>query len=67
MCRTPEGPEGQCVGRVTGLLSTLILAAGEGTRMTFGPGDIFIAEDVTGQGHIANAKDWVRAFIHIDP
>jgi hypothetical protein len=32
---------------------------------TFGPGDVFLAEDVSGQGHTAVPKAWVRAFIHV--
>ncbi|NQW16279.1 MAG: hypothetical protein HQ478_02220 [Chloroflexi bacterium] len=28
---------------------------GDGTSRVFGPGDIFLAEDVTGQGHISKA------------
>ena len=27
--------------------------AGDGTKKVFGPGDIFLAEDTTGQGHIS--------------
>ena len=52
---------------VVTLAGSVEIVVGDGTRMTFGPGDVFLAEDVTGQGHIANAKDWVRAFIHIGP
>jgi len=31
----------------------------------FGPGDVFLAEDVTGEGHTAVPVDWVRAFAHL--
>ena len=41
------------------------IGIGDGTKKTFGPGDVFLAEDVTGQGHTALPKNWVRAFIHI--
>ncbi|MBI4526948.1 MAG: RNA pyrophosphohydrolase [Deltaproteobacteria bacterium] len=40
---------------------------GDGTVKTFGPGDVFLAEDVTGQGHTAAPKgNWIRAFVHIE-
>lgn len=41
------------------------IGIGDSTKKTFGPGDVFLAEDVTGQGHTALPKDWVRAFIHL--
>ena len=47
------------------LSGTCEIGIGDGTKKTFGPGDIFLAEDVTGQGHTALPKNWVRAFIHI--
>jgi hypothetical protein len=49
------------------LAGSVEIVVGDGTRVSFGPGDVFLAEDVNGQGHIANAKDWIRAFIHVDP
>jgi hypothetical protein len=33
--------------------------------MTFGPGDVFLAEDLTGQGHRATPHDWVRAYVDV--
>jgi hypothetical protein len=30
---------------------------GDGTKRVFGPGDIFLAEDTTGHGHISRAVD----------
>jgi hypothetical protein len=42
------------------------IGVGDGTAMTFGPGDVFLAEDVTGEGHTAKHTDWVRAFVHVD-
>ncbi len=47
------------------LSGTVDIGIGDGTVKTFGPGDVFLAEDVTGQGHTALPKNWVRAFIHI--
>jgi hypothetical protein len=47
------------------LSGTVEIGIGDGTVRTFGPGDVFLAEDVTGQGHTARAKNWVRAFIHL--
>ncbi|MGZ8454346.1 MAG: hypothetical protein ACXWZE_19850 [Candidatus Binatia bacterium] len=47
------------------LAGTVDIGIGDGTVKTFGPGDVFLAEDVTGQGHTALPKNWVRAFIHI--
>ena len=41
------------------------IGLGDGTKKTFGPGDVFLAEDVTGQGHTALPKNWVRAFVHL--
>jgi hypothetical protein len=47
------------------LSGSVEIGIGDGTVITFGPGDVFLAEDVTGQGHTALPKDWVRAFIHV--
>ena len=47
------------------LSGTVEIGIGDGTVKTFGPGDVFLAEDVTGQGHTALPKDWVRAFVHV--
>ena len=41
------------------------IGIGDGTRRVFGPGDVFLAEDVTGEGHTAVPVDWVRAFAHL--
>jgi hypothetical protein len=38
----------------------------DGTVKTFRSGDVFLAEDVTGQGHTAKPNNWVRAFIHLE-
>lgn len=42
------------------------IGIGDGTVKKFGPGDVFLAEDVSGQGHTARPENWVRAFIHLD-
>jgi hypothetical protein len=47
------------------LAGSVIIKVGDGTVKTFGPGDAFLAEDVSGQGHTATANSWVRAFIHL--
>lgn len=47
------------------LSGSVDIGLGDGSVKTFGPGDVFLAEDVTGQGHTAMPKDWVRAFVHI--
>jgi hypothetical protein len=48
------------------LAGSVDIGVGEGTVRTFGPGDVFLAEDVTGQGHTAIPRNWVRAFVHLD-
>ena len=47
------------------LSGSVEIGIGDGTVKTFRPGDVFLAEDVTGQGHTALPKDWVRAFVHL--
>jgi hypothetical protein len=41
------------------------IGLGDGTIMSFYPGDIFLAEDTAGQGHTATPHDWVRAYIDV--
>jgi hypothetical protein len=48
------------------LSGTVEIGVGDGTAISFGPGDVFLAEDVSGEGHTAKHEDWIRAFIHID-
>jgi hypothetical protein len=48
------------------LSGSVEIGIGNGTVKTFGAGDVFLAEDVTGQGHTALPKNWVRAFIHLE-
>jgi quercetin dioxygenase-like cupin family protein len=39
---------------------------GDGTVKTFGPGDVFLAEDFTGKGHTIAPKDnWTRVIIEL--
>jgi hypothetical protein len=47
------------------LSGSVEIGIGDGTVRTFGPGDLFLAEDLTGQGHTALPKDCVRAFVHL--
>jgi hypothetical protein len=47
------------------LSGSVEIGLGDGTRKIFGPGDVFLAEDVTGQGHTAKPTNWVRAFVHL--
>jgi hypothetical protein len=46
------------------LSGSVEIGLGDGTKRTFGPGDVFLAEDLTGQGHTASPKDWIRVFVH---
>lgn len=47
------------------LAGSVEIGLGDGTKRTFGPGDVFLAEDLTGQGHTARPDHWVRAFVHV--
>jgi quercetin dioxygenase-like cupin family protein len=48
------------------LSGTVDVGIGDGTVMTFGPGDVFLAEDLTGQGHTIEPRDnWTRAIIEL--
>jgi len=48
------------------LSGSVDIGLADGTSMTFVPGDVFLAEDVTGQGHTATPDDWVRAYVDIE-
>ncbi len=48
------------------LAGTVEIGVGDGASMVFGAGDVFLAEDLTGQGHTAKPMDWVRAFVHAE-
>jgi hypothetical protein len=47
------------------LSGSVEIGLGDGTKRTFAPGDVFLAEDVTGQGHTAKPNNWIRAFVHV--
>jgi hypothetical protein len=47
------------------LAGSVEIGLGDGSSMSFGPGDVFLAEDLTGKGHTAKPTDWVRAFVHV--
>jgi hypothetical protein len=48
------------------LSGSVEIGIGDGTVKTFGTGDVFLAEDVTGEGHTAKPENWVRAFVHLE-
>jgi hypothetical protein len=49
------------------LSGSVDIRVGDGTVKRFSPGDVFLAEDLTGQGHIALPTDnWARAFVTLD-
>ncbi|HWO41231.1 MAG TPA: hypothetical protein VNO43_05455 [Candidatus Eisenbacteria bacterium] len=48
------------------LSGSVEIGLGDGTVKTFGAGDVFLAEDVTGEGHTARPQNWVRAFVHLE-
>jgi hypothetical protein len=59
-------PRRQLVVNLTGSVE---IEVGDGSRRTFGPGSILLAEDTTGEGHISRSvDDEPRAclFIHLD-
>jgi hypothetical protein len=47
------------------LAGSVDIELGDGTRETFLPGDVFLAEDTTGQGHSTTPHDWVRAYVDV--
>jgi hypothetical protein len=49
-----NAPERQYIVILEGGLDVEV---GDGTRRRFGPGDILLAEDLTGRGHISRAVD----------
>ena len=42
------------------------IKVGDGTSRTFRAGDVFLADDVTGEGHTVVPQNWARAFVHLD-
>lgn len=48
------------------LSGSVDIRIGNGTVKSFGPGDVFLAEDLTGQGHTTVPKgNWTRAIIDL--
>ena len=47
------------------LSGSVDIGLADGTHMSFYPGDVFLAEDTTGQGHTATPHDWVRAYVDL--
>ena len=59
-------PRRQLVVNLTGSVE---IETGDGTRRTLGPGEILLAEDTTGQGHISrnvNGEPRTCLFVHLD-
>jgi len=48
------------------LSGSVDIGLGDGTTTTFVPGDVFLAEDLTGQGHRTTPHDWVRAYVNLE-
>ena len=48
------------------LSGSVDISVGDGTRITFHPGDVLLAEDTTGQGHTATPHDWLRAYVNLE-
>ena len=42
---------------VINLDAAVEISVGDGTKRVFGPGEVFLAEDTTGQGHMSRAID----------
>ena len=51
---------------VVTLQGSVKIGLGDGSSMTFHPGDIFLAEDTTGQGHTATPTNWIRLYVNLD-
>ena len=51
---------------VVTLSGSVVIGLGDGSSMTFNPGDVFLAEDTTGQGHTAKPTDWKRLYVNLD-
>jgi hypothetical protein len=47
------------------LSGSVDIGLGDGTSMSFFPGDVFLAEDTEGRGHTATPHDWVRVYVNI--
>lgn len=49
------------------LIGRTEIEVGDGTKRTFGPGDVLLADDLTGQGHISRQVDGPRLQIFAVP
>jgi hypothetical protein len=45
---------------------TVEYETGDGSKRLFGPGDVFLADDLTGRGHAARCHDLVQALVPVD-
>lgn len=48
------------------LAGSVEIGLGDGSSMTFYPGDVFLAEDTTGQGHTTKPRDWIRVYVDLE-
>lgn len=48
------------------LQGSVKIGLGDGSSEIFQPGDIFLAEDTTGQGHTATPTNWIRLYVNLD-
>ena len=48
------------------LQGSVTIGVGDGSTKTFHPGDVFLAEDTTGQGHAATPTNWIRLYVNVD-
>ena len=51
---------------VVTLSGSVDIGLGDGTSVTFYPGDVFLAEDTSGQGHKTTPHDWVRVYVNLE-
>lgn len=51
---------------VVTLSGSVTIGLGDGSSKTFHPGDVFLAEDTTGQGHTAKPQNWLRLYVNVD-
>src|SRR5574341_2326804 len=48
------------------LSGSVDIGLGDGTSMSFFPGDVFLAEDTAGQGHTASPHNWTRLYVNLE-
>ena len=48
------------------LAGSVDIGLGDGTKITCHPGDVFLAEDTSGQGRTATPRDCVRAYVNLE-